>query len=145
SHFRNVEHAQEARQKELWSRIGKPLDRTRWGMTVPTSNAYYSPTANEIVFPAGILTSPMFNVDADDAINYGAIGVVIGHEISHGYDDQGSQYDATGRLKNWWTPDDRKQFLARAQCVVDQFESYFIEPGVHHNGKLVLGESIGDL
>jgi endothelin-converting enzyme/putative endopeptidase len=114
-------------------------------MTVPTSNAYYNPQVNEIVFPAGMLTPPMFSVDADDAVNYGAIGVVIGHEISHGYDDQGSQYDATGRLRNWWTAEDRKQFLARTQCVVDQFDSYFIEPGVHHNGKLVLGESIGDL
>src|SRR5204863_7843966 len=125
--------------------IGKPVDRTRWGMTAPTSNAYYNPRANEIVFPAGILTPPMFSVDADDAVNYGAIGVVIGHEISHGFDDQGSQYDADGRLKNWWTPEDRKRFDERTACVVDQFDNYFIEPGVPHNGKLVLGASIGDL
>ena len=125
--------------------VGKPTDRSRWGMTPPTSNAYYNPLQNEIVFPAGILQPPAFDVTATDAVNYGAIGVVIGHEISHGFDDQGAQFDAQGRLANWWTPADNKQFQAKGQCVVDQFEGYFIEPGVHHNGKLVLGESIGDL
>jgi len=125
--------------------IGKPTDRSRWGMTPPTSNAYYNPLQNEIVFPAGILQPPAFDVNATDAVNYGAIGVVIGHEISHGFDDQGAQFDAQGRLSNWWTPADGKQFAAKGQCVVDQFEGYFIEPGLHHNGKLVLGESIGDL
>jgi endothelin-converting enzyme/putative endopeptidase len=124
--------------------IGKPVDRGRWGLTPSTSDAYYNPSLNEIVFPAGILQPPAFRLDAVDAINYGAIGVVIGHEISHGFDDQGAQFDAQGRLENWWTPDDLKAFTARGQCVVDQYESYFIEPGVHHNGKLVLGESIGD-
>jgi putative endopeptidase len=114
-------------------------------MTTPTSNAYYSPVRNEIVFPAGILVPPMFSLNADDAVNYGGIGVVIGHEISHGFDDQGSQFDAEGRLKNWWTPEDRKRFDERTACVVDQFDHYEIEPGVAHNGKLVLGESIGDL
>lgn len=127
------------------SQIGKPVDRGRWGMTPPTSNAYYNPLQNEIVFPAGILQPPAFDVNATDAVNYGAIGVVIGHEISHGFDDQGAQFDARGRLSNWWTPADLKQFGERGQCVVDQFEGYFIEPGIHHNGKLVLGESIGDL
>ncbi|QSX77908.1 M13 family metallopeptidase [Agrilutibacter solisilvae] len=127
------------------SQVGKPTDRSRWGMTPPTSNAYYNPSQNEIVFPAGILQPPAFDVNATDAVNYGAIGVVIGHEISHGFDDQGAQFDAQGRLANWWTPEDGRQFQAKGQCVVDQFESYFIEPGVHHNGKLVLGESIGDL
>lgn len=127
------------------SQVGKPTDRSRWGMTPPTSNAYYNPLQNEIVFPAGILQPPAFDVNATDAVNYGAIGVVIGHEISHGFDDQGAQFDAQGRLANWWTPADSKQFAAKGQCVVDQFEGYFIEPGVHHNGKLVLGESIGDL
>jgi endothelin-converting enzyme/putative endopeptidase len=97
------------------------------------------------VFPAGILQPPAFDMDAVDAVNYGGIGVVIGHEISHGFDDQGSQYDALGRLQNWWTPEDLKGFQARTQCVVDQFDGYFIEPGIHHNGKLVLGEAIGDL
>jgi len=127
------------------AQIGKPVDRGRWGMTPPTSNAYYNPLQNEIVFPAGILQPPAFDVNAADAVNYGAIGVVIGHEISHGFDDQGAQYDAKGRLANWWTPEDLKKFQARGQCVVDQFEGYFVEPGIHHNGRLVLGESIGDL
>lgn len=128
-----------------WGQIGKAADRGRWGMTPPTSNAYYNPLLNEIVFPAGILQPPAFSMDASDAVNYGAIGVVIGHEISHGFDDQGAQYDAQGRLNNWWTAEDLKKFQARGQCVVDQFDHYFIEPGLHHNGKLVLGESIGDL
>jgi putative endopeptidase len=127
------------------SQIGKPVDRGRWGMTPPTSNAYYNPLLNEIVFPAGILQPPAFDMNAADAVNYGAIGVVIGHEISHGFDDQGSKYDAQGRLNNWWTADDLKNFQARGQCVVDQFEAYYIEPNIHHNGKLVLGEAIGDL
>jgi endothelin-converting enzyme/putative endopeptidase len=125
--------------------IGKPVDRSRWGMTPPTSNAYYNPLLNEIVFPAGILQPPAFDMNATDAVNYGAIGVVIGHEVSHGFDDQGAQFDAQGRLANWWTPADEEKFKARGQCVVDQFDNYFIEPGIHHNGKLVLGESIGDL
>jgi endothelin-converting enzyme/putative endopeptidase len=127
------------------SQIGKPVDRSRWGMTPPTSNAYYNPLLNEIVFPAGILQPPAFDMTATDAVNYGAIGVVIGHEISHGFDDQGAQFDAQGKLDNWWTPDDLKKFTERGQCVVRQFDGYFIEPGIHHNGKLVLGESIGDL
>ena len=110
------------------AQIGKPVDRGRWGMTPPTSNAYYNPLLNEIVFPAGILQPPAFGVDATDAVNYGAIGVVIGHEISHGFDDQGAQYDAQGRLRNWWTPADLAKFQERGQCVVDQFEGYFIEP-----------------
>jgi endothelin-converting enzyme/putative endopeptidase len=125
--------------------IGKPVDRGRWGMTPPTSDAYYNPQLNEIVFPAGILQAPAFDVTAVDAVNYGAIGVVIGHEISHGFDDQGAQFDYLGRLRNWWTDEDLKQFQARGACVVNQFDNYFIEPGIHHNGKLVLGESIGDL
>ncbi|HET7502392.1 MAG TPA: M13 family metallopeptidase [Kofleriaceae bacterium] len=127
------------------STIDKPVDRGRWGLTPPTSDAYYNPSLNEIVFPAGILQPPAFSMDAVDAVNYGAIGVVIGHEISHGFDDQGAQFDAQGRLDNWWTKDDLDKFHARGQCVVDQFEGYFIEPNIHHNGKLVLGESIGDL
>ncbi len=127
------------------STIGKPVDRGRWGMTPPTSNAYYNPLLNEIVFPAGILQPPAFSMNVTDAINYGAIGVVIGHEISHGFDDQGAKYDAQGKLENWWTETDLKQFQERGACVADQFDHYFIEEGVHHNGKLVLGESIGDL
>ncbi|MFL6210370.1 MAG: M13 family metallopeptidase [Pyrinomonadaceae bacterium] len=125
--------------------IGRPVDRGRWGLTPPTSDAYYNPLLNEIVFPAGILQPPAFNITANDAVNYGAIGVVIGHEISHGFDDEGAQYDAQGRLNNWWTDEDLKKFQARTSCVVNQFDNYFVEPGLHHNGKLVLGESIGDL
>jgi putative endopeptidase len=127
------------------STIGKPVDRGRWGMTPPTSNAYYNPLLNEIVFPAGILQPPAFSMQAVDAVNYGAIGVVIGHEISHGFDDQGAQFDAQGRLNNWWTAEDLKKFQEKGSCVVKQFDEYFIEPNIHHNGKLVLGESIGDL
>jgi putative endopeptidase len=125
--------------------IGKPVDRGRFGMTPPTSNAYYNPLLNEIVFPAGILQPPAFSMAANDAVNYGAIGVVIGHEISHGFDDQGAQYAADGKLSNWWTEEDLKKFQARTSCVADQFENYFVEPGIHHNGRLVLGEAIGDL
>jgi len=125
--------------------IGKPVDRGRWDMTPPTSDAYYNPLLNEIVFPAGILQPPAFSLDVVDAVNYGAIGVVIGHEISHGFDDEGARYDEQGRLQNWWTAEDLKKFETRSACVADQFDNYFIEPGVHHNGKLVLGESIGDL
>jgi endothelin-converting enzyme/putative endopeptidase len=145
SHWKNVVAGLKFTTEDDRAQIGKPVDRGRWGMTPPTSNAYYNPPLNEIVFPAGILQPPAFDVNAADPINYGAIGVVIGHEISHGFDDQGSQYDAQGRLRNWWTDEDLKRFRAKTQCVVDQFDSYFIEPGIHHNGKLVLGESIGDL
>jgi endothelin-converting enzyme/putative endopeptidase len=125
--------------------IGKPVDRGRWGMTPPTSDAYYNPLLNELVFPAGILQPPAFSMNANDAVNYGAIGVVIGHEISHGFDDEGAQFDAQGRLNNWWSEEDLKRFQEKAACVVRQFDGYFVEPGIHHNGKLVLGESIGDL
>ena len=115
-------------------------------MTPPTSNAYYNPLLNEIVFPAGILQPPAFDVNAVDAVNYGAIGVVIGHEISHGFDDQGAQFDAQGRLRNWWTAGGPEEISRRAASASsNQFDGYFIEPGIHHNGKLVLGESIGDL
>ena len=130
---------------DLRALAGKPTDRSRWGMTPPTSDAEYNPLLNDIEFPAGILQPPAFSVDYTDAVNYGAIGVVIGHEISHGFDDEGAQFDAQGRLQNWWTKADLEEFHKRGQCVVDQFDGYFIEPGIHHNGKLVLGESIGDL
>ena len=128
-----------------WNLIGKPTDHGRWGMTPPTSNAYYNALLNEIVFPAGILQPPAFDVHALDAVNYGSIGVVIGHEISHGFDDQGAKYDAQGRLRDWWTSEDQKRFEEKTACVARQFDGYFIEPNIHHNGKLVLGESIGDL
>jgi len=114
-------------------------------MTPPTSNAYYNPALNEIVFPAGILQPPAFSIHNVDAVNYGAIGVVIGHEISHGFDDQGSKFDAQGRLSNWWNPEDYKKFENKTSCVVRQFDAYTIADNIHLNGKLVLGESIGDL
>ncbi len=141
----NVVAGREFNVDDDHQQIGKVVDRGRWGMTPPTSNAYYNPLLNEIVFPAGILQPPGFDMKAVDAVNYGSIGVVIGHEISHGFDDQGAQFDAQGRLNNWWTADDLKRFQQRGQCVVDQFESYYIEPNIHHQGRLVLGESIGDL
>jgi putative endopeptidase len=125
--------------------IGKPTDRTRWGMSPPTVNASYNPNFNDITFPAGILQPPFFNFKADDAINYGGIGAVIGHEISHGFDDQGSKSDPIGNLVSWWTADDRKSFEERADCVVRQFNGYEVQPGLNINGKLTLGENIGDL
>jgi putative endopeptidase len=127
------------------AQIGKPLDRTEWGMSPPTVNAYYNPQINEIVFPAGILIPPRFDPTAPDPVNYGAIGTVIGHEMSHGFDDQGRQYDAQGNLKDWWAPDDAKQFTARAQKVVDQYDGYIGVDTLHVNGRLTLGENIADL
>jgi predicted metalloendopeptidase len=124
--------------------LGKPRDKTRMNMTPPTVNASYSSQNNDITFPAGILQPPFFNFDADDALNYGAIGGVIGHEITHGFDDQGSRFDADGNLKMWWTPDDRKKFEERAACVIKQFDSYEVQPGLFINGRLTLGENIGD-
>lgn len=125
--------------------IGKPADKTRWFFSPPTVNASYSGTNNEITFPAGILQPPFFNFKADDAINYGAIGAVIGHEITHGFDDSGSKFDAQGNLASWWLPEDRKKFEERAACVVNQFNGYEVQPGLHINGNLTLGENIGDL
>jgi predicted metalloendopeptidase len=127
------------------AKIGKPVDRDEWGMTPPTVNAYYNPQLNEIVFPAGILQPPFFNPKADNAINYGGMGVVIGHEMSHGFDDEGRQFDAQGNLKDWWSPADAKDFNSRAGCVISQFDGYYVEKNLHENGKLVVGESIGDL
>jgi putative endopeptidase len=145
SYAGNVLRSGEFQIKRNLQDIGKPVDRTRWGMTPPTVNAYYSGVFNEIAFPAGILQPPFFNVAADDAINYGAIGGVIGHEISHGFDDQGSRFDSEGNLRMWWTPEDRKKFEERAACVVKQFDEYEVQPGLFMNGKLALGENIGDL
>nr|MDP9124761.1 M13 family metallopeptidase [Pseudomonadota bacterium] len=123
----------------------KPVDRTEWGMTPQTVNAYYDPTKNEIVFPAAILQPPFFDMKADDASNYGAIGAVIGHEISHGFDDEGSQYDGDGKLRNWWTADDRKAFEAITSRLDAQYSAYEPLPGVHVKGKLTMGENIADL
>ncbi len=122
-----------------------PVDRGEWHMTPPTNNAYYNPTLNEIVFPAGILQPPYFDPNADEAVNYGAIGAVIGHEISHGFDDQGSKYNAAGELQNWWTEADRKDFDARTTRLAQQYDTYEPLPGLHVNGRLTLGENIADL
>ncbi|GAC1541310.1 MAG: M13 family metallopeptidase [Candidatus Velthaea sp.] len=125
-------------------RIGKATDRTRWGITMATVNAYYSPLNNEIVFPAGILAPPFFSASTDDAVNYGAAGMVIGHEMTHGFDDQGRLFDETGNLSDWWQPSDTANFTTRAQCIIDQYDGYQVG-GVHINGKLVTGEAIADL
>jgi len=127
------------------NKIGQPVDRMEWGMSPPTVNAYYNPQINEIVFPAGILQPPYFDAQADDAFNYGGMGSVIGHEMTHGFDDQGRQFDSKGNLANWWTDADLKAFKERAQCVIDQFNSFEVEKDIHENGNLVVGESIADL
>ena len=126
-------------------KLGKPVDRNEWGMTPHTVNAYYNPTMNEIVFPAAILQKPFFNVKADDAINYGGIGAVIGHEISHAFDDQGSQFDGDGNLKNWWTDEDRASFNALKGMLIEQYSNYEPLPGKKVNGELTQGENIADL
>jgi len=131
-------------QRDL-RKIGQPVDKTEWGMTPPTVNAYYNPAINEIVFPAGIMQPPFFSIGFDDAINYGAMGSVIGHEMTHGFDDQGRQYDASGNLSNWWTDADMAKFKERAECIIKQFDGFEVEQGLFQNGKLVQGESIADL
>jgi putative endopeptidase len=128
-----------------YARLGKPVDRNEWLMTPSTVNAYYNPAKNEIVFPAAILQPPFFNADADDAVNYGGIGAVIGHEMTHGFDDQGSKYDAEGNMKDWWTPDVKKNFDERADAVRKQFDNYVAIDSLHVNGSLTLGENIADL
>jgi putative endopeptidase len=145
SYNENVQRGRAFEEARQLAKIGKPVDRFEWGMTPPTVNAYYSAPFNEIVFPAGILQPPFYDPKADDAVNYGGMGAVIGHEISHGFDDEGSKFDGQGNLHDWWTADDRKNFDEHTGCVVKQFDSYEVEPGLHQNGKLVLGESIGDL
>lgn len=145
SFIQNLRNAGAWNYNDMVSQLGKPVDKKRFGMTPPTVNAYYSPVNNEIVFPAGILQYPFFHPDADDAFNYGAIGAVIGHEISHGFDDSGSQYDKDGSLRNWWTPDDQAKFKALAQRLQEQYDAYTVLDSIHVNGKLTLGENIGDL
>lgn len=143
--YQNMRNAGAWGFEENISQIGKPVDRTKWGMTPPTVNAYYSPVMNEIVFPAGILQFPFFDAKADDAINYGGIGAVIGHEMSHGFDDSGSQYDKDGTLRNWWTKDDLAKFKAKTEQLGKQFDAYTVLDTLHVNGKLTMGENIGDL
>jgi len=145
SYVENVLRGNEFEFARDLAKIGKPVDKSEWGMTPPTVNAYYYAPLNEIVFPAGILQPPFFDLHADDAVNYGGIGSVIGHEMTHGFDDQGAKFDGSGNLKNWWTPEDLKNFEARGECIAKQFGAYEVEPGLHGNGKLEEGESIADL
>jgi putative endopeptidase len=126
------------------SKFNQPVDKDEWLMTPQTVNAYYNPATNEICFPAAILQPPFFNVDADDAVNYGAIGVVIGHEMTHGFDDQGRQFDKEGNLTDWWTPEDAERFKERAQVLVDYFDNIIVLDTVHANGRYTLGENIAD-
>lgn len=144
SYWANAERASIWGMKEMMVKAGKPVDREEWLMTPQTVNAYYNPTTNEICFPAAILQPPFFDMNADDAFNYGAIGVVIGHEMTHGFDDQGRQYDKEGNLKDWWTAEDAERFNERAQVLVDFFDNIEVAPGVHANGKMTLGENIAD-
>lgn len=141
----NLERAAQFESKRDLGDIGTTVDRTRWSMTPPTVNASYNPLYNAIQFPAGILHPPFFDLTADDAVNYGGIGAVIGHEMGHGFDDQGRQYDAQGLLRDWWTPEDASRYNERATCVSDQFSEFEVRPGLKQVGRTVLGESIGDL
>lgn len=141
----NMRRSAEFEHQRMIDKLGKPVDKKEWGMTPQTVNAYYNPSKNEIVFPAAILQPPFFTADADNAVNYGGIGAVIGHEISHGFDDQGSKYDGDGNLENWWTDADKKAFEGLANRLVAQFEGYEAMPGKTLNGRLTLGENIADL
>ncbi len=145
SYFNNVLQSNLFAFNYMANKIGKPVVRTDWGMTPQTVNAYYNPTMNEIVFPAGILQSPLFDPAFDDAVNYGNTGATIGHEMTHGFDDQGCQYDADGNLKNWWTKDDSNNFVKRSKLLIDQFNNSVILDTIHVNGELTLGENIADL
>jgi putative endopeptidase len=131
--------------EKMLNKLGKPVDRSEWGMTPQTVNAYYNPSLNEIVFPAAILQKPFFNMNADDAVNYGAIGGVIGHEIGHGFDDQGSTFDGDGVMRNWWTKNDLKAFKSRTEALVNQYNEYKVFSDLNVNGTYTLGENIGDL
>ncbi|PWJ43982.1 M13 family metallopeptidase [Sediminitomix flava] len=144
-YYKNVVNSNKFGFKKNMNELGKPVDATKWGMTPQTVNAYYHPLYNEIVFPAAILQPPFFNFKADDAVNFGGIGAVIGHEITHGFDDNGSRFDAEGNMKMWWTDADRQSFDERAQVVVEQFNGYEPIKGLNVNGKLTLGENIADL
>ena len=141
----NVLAVRQYERRRNLARIGQPVDRAEWGMTPPTVNAYYNPSMNEIVFPAGILQPPFFDPNADDAVNYGGMGAVIGHEMTHGFDDQGAQFDARGNLRNWWSASDLEKFKRGTGLVASQYDSYTVLDSVHVNGKLTLGENLADL
>ena len=145
SYLANQYRASEFGFQDMINNLGKPIDRGRWGMLPQTVNAYYSPTLNEIVFPAAIMQPPFFDADADDAVNYGSIGAVIGHELTHGFDDQGAKYGADGNLKSWWTEEDKKLFEGKTKVLVNQFNNYYVSDSLHINGELTLGENIADL
>ncbi|HEY6970973.1 MAG TPA: M13 family metallopeptidase [Candidatus Angelobacter sp.] len=140
----NVRKARAFEVHRNWNKIGKPLDKKEWGMSPPTVNAYYNAAENDINFPAGILQPPFFDRSEDDAVNFGGIGVVIGHELTHGFDDQGSKFDADGNLKNWWSEADRKEFEQRTGCIADEYSSFVAVDDVHLNGRLTLGENTAD-
>ena len=145
-HFLDNQRAvREYEQRRTMAKIGRPVNRAEWGMTPPTVNAYYEASMNEIVFPAGILQPPFFDPKADDAVNYGGMGAVIGHEMTHGFDDEGSQYDAQGNLRNWWSPSDLEKFKRGTGLVASQFDAYTVLDSLHVNGKLTLGENLADL
>lgn len=143
--YKNEESIAKHDYNEELKKVNKPVDRSEWGMTPPTVNAYYNPTFNEIVFPAGILQFPFFDEEADDAINYGAIGAVIGHEMTHGFDDQGRQYDKDGNLKDWWTKDDAGKFKKKVQVMIDQYNKFTVLKDLHVNGSLTQGENLADI
>lgn len=145
TYYANLQASSRHAYKEMIDKMGKPVDKTEWLMTTPTVNAYYNPPYNEIVFPAGILQFPFFDANADDAINYGAIGAVIGHEMTHGFDDQGRQYDKEGNLKDWWTPEDATKFTTKANQVATLYDGFTLLDNQHVNGKLTLGENLADI
>ena len=145
SYWKNVSNANKFDYARMIAKIGKPVDRMEWGMTPPTVNAYYNPSSNEIAFPAGIMQAPLFDPEADDAYNYGVMGSIIGHELTHGFDDQGSQYDADGNLKMWWTEADYSNFKSKTKLIVEQFNAYTVIDTLHVNGELTQGENIADL
>ena len=144
SYYENMHNVGMWHQAETYAKWGKPVDRTEWGMTPQTVNAYYNPLANEIVFPAAILQAPFFDPNASDAENYGGIGVVIGHEMTHGFDDQGRNFDANGNMTDWWTPEDAARFTDKTKALIAQFDEVEVLPGVHANGRYTLGENIAD-
>jgi putative endopeptidase len=145
SYWNNVSNGREFQYNRMLAKIGKPVDRMEWGMTPPTVNAYYNPTSNEIAFPAGIMQVPFFDPSADDAFNYGVMGAIIGHELTHGFDDQGAQFDADGNLKMWWSETDFKNFKNKTKLIIEQFNNYKAIDTLHVNGELTQGENIADL